>query len=182
MPGQKIEQGGDAPGNARGLLVGRFQPLHLGHLDIILGAAKQVGTLYLGIGSSNKPLDESNPFTVEERREMIEKSLDSRTLSRVKIFAVPDADDHREWIKCIEKMIPGYDVVFTADAMTARLHRERGIRVVEPEMISRDTLSGTAIRFMMQRGDAGYLELVPAGAASVLERINAPGRLAKFKL
>lgn len=182
MPKQEIQRYSATPGNTRGLLVGRFQPFHLGHLGIILDAIESVDTLYLGIGSANKPLDENNPFTIQERKDMITMSVNSKTLNRIKIFTVPDTDNHMEWIESIERMIPRYDVIFTADAMTAELHRKRGIRVVTPRMISRDALSGTVIRSMIQKRDTKYRELLPDGTILILERISASDRLAKFKL
>ena len=56
-----------------GLLVGRFQMLHLGHEDMIgkaLGCCRKVGIL---IGSSNESGTWQNPFSYEVRKEIIEK-------------------------------------------------------------------------------------------------------------
>ena len=54
-----------------GLLIGRFQPFHLGHLDAVLFALSRVENLWIGIGSSNKRNEKKNPFTADERIEMI---------------------------------------------------------------------------------------------------------------
>ncbi len=37
-----------------GLLIGRFQPFHLGHLEAFRFALSKVDKLWIGIGSSNK--------------------------------------------------------------------------------------------------------------------------------
>ena len=40
-----------------GLLIGRFQPFHLGHLDAVLFGLSRTENLFIGIGSSNKSND-----------------------------------------------------------------------------------------------------------------------------
>ena len=51
-----------------GLLIGRFQPFHLGHLEALKFALSKVDNLWLGLGSSNKSIEKSNPFSAEERK------------------------------------------------------------------------------------------------------------------
>ena len=53
-----------------GLLIGRFQPFHLGHLEALQFASSKVDKLWVGLGSSNKPVDKDNPFTAEQRKEI----------------------------------------------------------------------------------------------------------------
>ena len=54
-----------------GLFVGRFQPFHDAHLQIIQNALKEVEKLIIGVGSSQYSETAENPFTYEERKEMI---------------------------------------------------------------------------------------------------------------
>ena len=42
-----------------GLLIGRFQPFHLGHLEALRFALSKVDKLWLGLGSSNKPTEKN---------------------------------------------------------------------------------------------------------------------------
>ena len=93
-----------------GFLIGRFQPFHLGHLEAVNFALSKVEQLYIGIGSSNKSNQPRNPFTVEERRQMISSSLDGKTLKRVSIYDIPDLDDHSKWTQSIDEIIPNYDL------------------------------------------------------------------------
>ena len=80
--------------NMNGLLVGRFQPFHLGHVFAIQDALKSCEKLWLCIGSTNVQLNFKNPFSVIERREMIESSIDSKLLERIKITRYQTYDDH----------------------------------------------------------------------------------------
>ena len=58
----------------RALFIGRFQPFHKGHLKIIQQASETYDQILVGIGSSQYSHTVDNPFTAEERTEMIEWS------------------------------------------------------------------------------------------------------------
>lgn len=53
-------------------VIGRFQPVHLGHMKIFAEALHRSRRLLILIGSSNKPRSFRNPFTFEERAGIIE--------------------------------------------------------------------------------------------------------------
>ena len=55
------------------LLPGRFSPLHAGHIKLIRTALKQYGKVEIGI--RNTPIGEKNPFTIEQRVDMIKKEF-----------------------------------------------------------------------------------------------------------
>ena len=59
-----------------GLLIGRFQPFHLGHLEALQFALSKVDKLWVGLGSSNKSAQKNDPFSAEERKDMILSSID----------------------------------------------------------------------------------------------------------
>ena len=66
-----------------GVVVGRFQPFHKGHLDYVLKALLQTENLYIGITTPGKIATKyepknidrfgkkNNPFTFKERKKMI---------------------------------------------------------------------------------------------------------------
>ena len=159
-----------------GLLIGRFQPFHLGHLDALRFALSKVEQLWIGIGSSNKPPGYKNPFNAEERKEMILTSIDDTISKRIKIFFIPDFDDHKKWIEAIDSIIPKFDVVFTNDEMTKSLYSKRGTKVISVPFTKREILSGTNIREKIL-ADQNWAELVPVGTKDVLEKIGAKKRL-----
>lgn len=53
--------------------LGRFQPLHNGHLQVIKKAFELTDNLIMLVGSSNVSRSIRNPFTFEERKCMIWK-------------------------------------------------------------------------------------------------------------
>lgn len=55
-----------------GVVIGRFQPLHKAHLsEVLLPALKQVDTLIILLGSSRRPRTPKDPWTDENRADMI---------------------------------------------------------------------------------------------------------------
>lgn len=162
-----------------GLLIGRFQPFHKGHLSAVNFGLSKVENLWIGIGSSNKSHETKNPFTADERKEMIISSLDSESLKQVKVFYVPDIGDHEKWTFHVDSIVPKYDVVFSNDDFTLSLYKKRGMQVIEVPLLQRDMISGTKIREMILQGKE-WSGLVPEGTKNVLLKINAKERLANI--
>ena len=80
---------------ARGMIHGRFQPFHNGHLDYLKGAAARCDEIFVGITNPDperiKPetsdplrhLPESNPYTYVERLLMVKAAArDAEILAR----------------------------------------------------------------------------------------------------
>ena len=159
-----------------GLLIGRFQPFHLGHLDAVLFGLARTENLFICIGSSNKSNERKNPFSAEERREMIVTSIEPSIADRIKIFDVPDVGDHEKWTFEIDKTVPKYDIVFTNDEFTKTLFEKREISVISVVLKDREKFSGTNIRNLITY-DRNWRDLVPQGTRNVLDGINAKERL-----
>lgn len=79
----------------KAVVLGRFQPFHFGHAKLIDAALKIAGTVYVVIGSANCYPNIKNPFTVEDRKRLIQDWIRNKygapTLSvRVKFVSVSD--------------------------------------------------------------------------------------------
>ena len=159
-----------------GLLIGRFQPFHLGHLDAVLFGLSRTENLFICIGSSNKSNERRNPFSAEERREMIVSSIEPSMADRLKIFDIPDVGDHEKWTFEIDKIVPKYDIVFTNDEFTKTLFEKREMNVVPVVLKDREKFSGTNIRELIA-GNKNWQDLVPQGTQKVLDNLNAKERL-----
>ena len=159
-----------------GFLIGRFQPFHLGHLEAIKFALSNVEHLHVGIGSSNKSHEERNPFTADERKEMILSSIDDTIAKRLSIHFIPDVDDHWKWTHLVDEIIPEYDVVFSNDDFTHELYGKRGKSIISVDLKSRSNLSGTNIRNLILT-DQNWKEFVPSGTRDVLSQIDGKKRL-----
>lgn len=87
----------------KGLIIGRFQPFHNGHLGMIRWCASRCDNLVIGIGSSNKSRTFRNPFSYDERKFMIENSLDLKIPYEIK--GIPDFGNSKKWIAWIDDNI-----------------------------------------------------------------------------
>ena len=159
-----------------GLLIGRFQPFHLGHLEAVRFALSKVDKLWIGIGSSNKPNEKNNPFSADERKEMILSSIDYSIANRIQIFFIPDLENHEKWIENIDLIVPDFDVIFSNDELTQSLYSKRGKKVIQVPFKDREILSGTNIRNKIL-SDQDWQTLVPDGTKSVLKKLGANDRL-----
>lgn len=77
-----------------GILIGRFQPFHQGHLNLVSNAMKLVDHLYIMVGSSHIARNSDNPFTFEERRMMIMNTLQNIQLNVTVIPLMDNSDDN----------------------------------------------------------------------------------------
>lgn len=159
-----------------GLLIGRFQPFHLGHLGALHFALSKVDKLWIGLGSSNKPLQKNNPFSAEERKEMILSSIDESIQQKIQIYFIPDLENHIKWIELIDALIPKFDIIFTNDELTRHLYSKRDVEVLPIPFVKRDILSGTNIRNMII-SDQKWEDLVPEGTKNFLYKTSAKQRL-----
>ena len=159
-----------------GLLIGRFQPFHLGHLEALQFALSKVDKLWLGLGSSNKPIGKSNPFSAEERKKMILSSIDDSMKNKITIYFIPDVDNHVKWIEKIDTIVPKFDIVFSNDPLTDHLYSKRTVQVISIPFLKRDQLSGTRIRDLI-KSDQKWDDLVPSGTKLILENLDLKNRI-----
>ena len=159
-----------------GLLIGRFQPFHLGHLEALQFALSKVDKLWVGLGSSNKPVEKNNPFTAEQRKEMILSSIDDSMKEKISIYFIPDLDNHMRWIEKIDTIVPKFDIIFSNDDLTKHLYSKRNIQVLSIPFLKRESLSGTNIRDLII-SDQKWDNLVPDGTRNFLKTSGAKEHL-----
>jgi nicotinamide-nucleotide adenylyltransferase len=159
-----------------GLLIGRFQPFHLGHLEALQFALSKVDKLWVGLGSSNKPVQKNNPFSAEERKQMILSSIDDTMKEKISIYFIPDLDNHVKWIEKIDTIVPKFDIIFSNDELTKHLYSKRSVQVIAIPFLNRNVLSGTNIRDLII-SDQKWDNLVPQGTRNFLKNASAKERL-----
>ncbi len=165
----------------RGLLVGRFQPLHAGHLSVIVEIRRRRPEegLILGIGSAQESYTRDNPFTAGERAEMIERALAEIGLSGCSPIPIPDIHQHTQWVAYLRGLLPPFDLVYTNNPLTRLLFERDGLRVESPPLYDRTHYQGTAIRQRMM-AEEKWTDLVPPSVARYLEEIQGPQRIRRI--
>ena len=79
------------------VFIGRFQPFHVAHLAVIKEGLSKADHVLVLVGTANEPRSVRNPFTYEERAQMIKESVGSNNLS---ILPLEDSTYNiNEWIE-----------------------------------------------------------------------------------
>ncbi len=157
----------------RALLIGRFQPLHLGHMEIIREASAEYD-LIIGIGSAQKSHTIENPFTAGERYEMILRSLGKEGIS-AHIIPIPDVDYNSVWASHVISICPPFQAVLSNNPLTIELFSPLK-KVMSTELFSRKEYSGREIRRRMIEGEE-WRHLVPEEAARYIDEIDGIKRI-----
>ncbi|MEM2875143.1 MAG: nicotinamide-nucleotide adenylyltransferase [Candidatus Hadarchaeales archaeon] len=165
----------------RGIFIGRFQPVHLGHVEAFKYILGEMDELIIGIGSSQEENTFENPLTASEREEMLKAALNEAgiDLSRVKIVGIPDVHDDERWVPHVESLVPKFSVVYSGNPWVQRLFKERGYEVRTQPLFRRRDYQGMTIRRRMAEG-AKWESLVPESVVRILKRIGAEERLKKL--
>ncbi|MCD6483436.1 MAG: nicotinamide-nucleotide adenylyltransferase [Candidatus Aenigmarchaeota archaeon] len=151
---------------------GRFQPFHKGHLSAIRWILKNFDFVIIGVGSSQESRTKKNPFSFDERKKMIEKTLKAHGIkkSKYKIVPIPDFFDDEKWSKYCMKNFK-FDVVVTGSRWTARCFKnKRPVRRVK--FFKRNMYRATLIRRMILKKDNKWKQLVPVEVYNYLIEIN----------
>lgn len=161
-----------------GLLIGRFQPFHKGHLSAVKQILEENDKVLIGIGSAQYNNTKENPFTAEEREEMIKKTLDAEDIINYEIFFIPDIHDDKKWADHIERLCPVFSVVYTNSDWTKKCFEHKRYPI-KPVKIVVD-INATEIRKrILENGN--WKELVPKEIVEEIVRINGVERITKIK-
>jgi nicotinamide-nucleotide adenylyltransferase len=160
-----------------GLVVGRFQPFHRGHLATVvdLRRARPDAALILAIGSAQESFTTENPFTAGERVEMIQRALAEAHVEGCLPIPVADIHQHAQWVAYLRGLLPPFDIVYTNNPLTRLLFERERIRVESPPLLEREKLQGVVIRRRLVEGRE-WKELVPPAVARYLEEVGATER------
>jgi len=159
----------------RGLLIGRFQPFHRGHEQLVERIAREVDEVIVGIGSADQSHTRRDPFTAGERIVMISNVLAEMDTPSY-VVPIEDLNRNSVWVSHAESMCPPFDVVYSNNPLVIRLFEESDYEVRDSEMFDREELRGTDIRERMIAGD-GWRESVPAAVVAAIDEIDGVGRI-----
>lgn len=96
------------------VLIGRFQPFHRGHAEVIEHGLKIARKVIVLVGSANRPQGLRNPFSFEERAQMIREwwhprmmtAFSDRASDDLILQPLPDAAyDDEEWVQNVQHAV-----------------------------------------------------------------------------
>lgn len=94
-----------------GIFIGRFQPVHQGHMHAIGIASTQVDQLYILVGSANQCRSIRNPWTYEERAGMLRKKIHALGINNVHILPLNDYRyNDTQWMSDVRQTAEFYGI------------------------------------------------------------------------
>ena len=158
--------------------MGRFQPFHLGHLDLAKQILDQCDEVIVAITSAQFNYLEKDPFTAGERMEMIHNSLkeSSLDLNRCFVVSIENQFNIATWASYLKSALPHFDKVYSGNDYVSMLLADSDIQVVKPVFLDRNQFNATKIRSMII-SDENWKDSVPNAVHEFLTKINAKNRL-----
>lgn len=153
-----------------GLICGRWQPLHNGHIKLIQKALKECQHLTIVIGSAQDEINQRNPYTYHQRYLMIKNVFLDDLVYKHRMEIVPkrDINNPPEWACNILGHVlihsdsnDPVDVYYAGSEYDASLFKEHGIPVEITKRELSNLKSGTEIRDMILRKDNRWKEYTP---------------------
>ena len=161
------------------LFLGRFQPFHNGHLEVVKYLVR-MGEVLIAVGSAQSSGTFKNPFAYKEREMMIRAALEEAQLDVVDIVPIKDIYNHARWAEHVKASAPQYDALFTNSSTDRHIFEFAGERVMKEWLFKRELYEGKKVREALAI-DKGWKELVPPAVAKVLEEIGGVQRLKILK-
>jgi len=162
----------------RGLLVGRMQPVHEGHIEVIKRILEDVDEVIIGIGSAQLSHTVKDPFTAGERVMMLTKALTEYNISASKYYIIPiqDVVCNSVWVAHVKMITPPFNKVYTGNSLVKQLFKESRYQVTVPPLYNREVYSGTEVRKRMLEGK-DWESLVPKSVFEVIKEIEGISRI-----
>ena len=163
---------------SRGLLVGRMQPIHNGHLQVIKKTFEEVDELIIGIGSAQLSHSTKDPFTAGERIMMLTKSLSENNIDSSDYYIIPLVDIlmNAVWVSHVKMLTPPFKKVFSGNPLVQQLFKEENFDVIIPPLFNRTELSGTEVRKRMIN-DGDWKSLIPNSVVNIINKVNGIERI-----
>jgi nicotinamide-nucleotide adenylyltransferase len=148
-------------------ILGRWQPVHLGHQAAVQALCERFENVLVGIGSTNVH-DYRNPFSLAEVTEMLRLSL--AAYSNYTLVAIPDMRADPEWRRMAIETFANSSLLVTANPYVKSLLADR-FSISRPVDFIPQTrkipVTATMVRREMALG-GDWQSLVPAEIAAFI--------------
>jgi nicotinamide-nucleotide adenylyltransferase len=161
----------------RGLMVGRFQPFHNGHLYLSNQILQECDELIIAIGSAQFNYIYKDPFTAGERVLMIHAALLESKIDLTRCYVIPIVNDENNarWLAHLRSMVPSFNILYSGNDFVTNLVSQE-IKIKKPLFSKKKVYNGTNIRKQMARMQ-NWKKLVPNAVFRVIEEIGGVTRL-----
>ena len=164
----------------RGVVIGRFQPFHNGHLLLIRQILRECNEVLIVVGSAQRNYTIANPFTAGERILMIRKSLIEGGVDVSKIIIIPliDIEDNAMWFPMLVSMLPPFDIIYSGNRLVVSLASSY-LEVRSPKFVRKKHYNGSYIRHRILSGQK-WSNLVSKSVFDIICSIDGINRIKKI--
>jgi nicotinamide-nucleotide adenylyltransferase len=164
----------------RGVVIGRFQPFHNGHLLLIRQILRECNEVLIVVGSAQRNYTIANPFTAGERILMIRKSLIEGGVDISKIIIIPliDIEDNAMWFPMLVSMLPPFDIIYSGNRLVVSLASSY-LEVRSPKFVRKKHYNGSYIRHRILSGQK-WSNLVSKSVFDIICSIDGINRIKKI--
>ncbi|MFW9966251.1 MAG: nicotinamide-nucleotide adenylyltransferase [Candidatus Thorarchaeota archaeon] len=163
----------------RSVFIGRFQPVHKGHVHTVKQILEKGEELVIVIGSAQYSHTPNNPFTGGERVMFMRQALieEGIPLDRVDIVPLADINIHPLWVAHLKSFVPYFDKAYTHNPLVTRLLKDAGIEVDETQLLERTTYSAKHIRDLILWNNPEWETLVHSVVAKLIKEHKMDERI-----
>jgi bifunctional NMN adenylyltransferase/nudix hydrolase len=87
------------------VLIGRFQPLHNGHMALLQAALARSDQVVVVLGSAWQAPNPKNPFSWQERAQMLREALPPADAARLRCVPVRDYYNEPLWVQAVQQAV-----------------------------------------------------------------------------
>ncbi len=87
------------------VLIGRFQPLHNGHMALLRAALERAEQIVVVLGSAWQAPNPKNPFSWQERAQMLREALPPADAARLHCVPVRDYYNEPLWVQAVQQAV-----------------------------------------------------------------------------
>jgi nicotinamide-nucleotide adenylyltransferase len=160
-------------------MIGRFQPFHLGHLELVRQVLDENDEIVILIGSSQTNYTLKNPFTAGERVWMIRDTLIESRIDMSKVYLINATDDENnaKWFSNIRSLSPPFNVLYTGNNFIRTLLKKESVLIKDPKLFKESILKGSTIRKLILENNVKWEELVSKSVRTIFREIDAVERI-----
>jgi len=144
------------------VFIGRMQPPHMAHIEIIYRALQQGKKVIILIGSANQPRTITNPWTWKERADMIRACFPPEDQSRLLFQGMSDAVSNTVWATDVQETVA--DVI--------KKDRRKDVKTNQKDFL--DVNFNPVIKLIGHKKDESsfYLDMFPQWKDIIVDNID----------
>jgi len=161
------------------LFIGRWQPLHHGHIYVIYRILESHKKLKIGIGSSQLSKTKNDPFTSEERIKFINTAFEKRKISKNKyeIYEIPDIFNAQKWVDHVVSIVGDFDIIYSNSDWVRQLFQNKNYLVGKKLGIFKKKYNASNVRKLISKEKKNWTNLVPKEIANLIKEFKGIERI-----